>query len=168
MAIEDIRDYDFRKKLSSKQVFENLRDCLVEQISEKYEQVVGPEYLRFWRQEDDVLIYEMNEKMYPGIVLTVRNDSGCGCRDYSIAITPFNVFLRQWGLRSVEYDENTKNVPLTKIHRKVMKGLFGENYEEAKKEFIEEVKEVQLRFAKIEYDNAVKTINEKYKNDSNC
>ena len=168
MAIEDIRDYDFRKILSSKQVFKNLRECLAEQISEKYEQVVGPEYLRLWIESNDGLIYEMNEKLYPGLVLTVRNDSGCNCRDYAITVTPFNVYLRQWGLNSVEYNEETKNVPLTKIHRKVMKDLFGEVYEEAKKDFIEEVKEVQIRFAKIDHDNKMKEIENRYNTDLNC
>ena len=169
MPIENIASYDFTKNLNSEQIFGYLKNGLVEELRERYSvDVVGENYLKLEKKDSDCLIYEMNDKLYPGIQLAVVNNSDCFRITYVLTVTPFNVFIRKPGLSSVEYNEDTKSIRLTKIHRKVMKEMFGELYVEAKEEFIDEVKDVQLKFAQIEHDNLIRQINEKHKNDLNC
>lgn len=164
---EDISKFDFTKDFAEQEVWEKLKEEIIKEIQE---------CLNPWRYNGenlacsfggDVLAYEVNDKLYPVMKwrILAKQSSGYG-KYFMLTITPFNCYWWKWGDKE-SFNDDSKHIDLTKAFRSIMRDKYGEAWKTACKDFLIEVKDLQIGLERASFEHRAKIIQNKYEDDAN-
>lgn len=161
MPKENIEGFDFTKDFTEQELFELLKNEIIQMCAELYAPYRVSEDNLVCRFGGNALAYEVNGKLYSSFKWHVFVKSGAVYKDYILMITPFNCYLRKWGDETSFSDKNKKQ-NLTKVFRNIMKDKYGKGYTDAGKNFAKEVKDLREALEEDLYNHKKKLLNIAY------